>query len=82
MIKSKTRERPAAVKCVGWLLVACTVPLFLGGALRWQSNMIHSGLMFLSLGLVLAPDLFRRGWLLRLGLGVLICTGVTLALLT
>jgi hypothetical protein len=82
MITSETRERPAAAKYAGWLLVACTVPLLVGGALRWQSNMIHSGLIFLSLGLILAPDLFQRGWPLRLGIVVLVCAGVTLTFLT
>lgn len=82
MIRSEKRKRPAAAKYVGWLLVASTVPLFLGGALRWQSNMIHSGLLFLTLGLILAPDLFQRGWPLRLSIVVLACAGVTLAVLT
>ena len=82
MLRSETQARPVAVKYVGWFLVACTVPLLLGGAIRWQSNMIHSAWLFLSLGLILAPDLFHRGWPLRIAILVLISVGGALAFLT
>jgi hypothetical protein len=81
MITSGTQERPIAAKYVGWFLVACTAPLFLGGAILWQSNMVNSGLLFMSLGLILAPDLFYRGWPLRIGILLLIGVGGVLAFL-
>lgn len=80
MNTSRVRERPIALRYTGWALVVAATALLLGGALRQQSNMASSGLLFLALGLVFAPDLFQRGWPLRVGIVALICLGGVLAL--
>lgn len=79
---SKAHERSIAARYVGRLLIVVSAALFLGGAVRMQSNMISSGLLCLSLGLIFAPDLWQRGWPLRLGILALVCVGVGLAVVT
>ena len=75
-------KRPAAAKYVAWSLLAAATLLILGGAFRRQSNMLNTGLLFVSLGLVLAPDVLRNGWSMRLGIGALIVVGGVFAILT
>lgn len=68
-------NRPPAMRYMGWVLLFCTTLLLLGGAYRAQSNMITSGLLFLALGVLFAPDTLQKGWPIRLGLAVLAVIG-------
>lgn len=71
----------ARVSYVGWLLLILAPVLILGGAFRMQSNMITLGLLFLSLGLILArPNLRER--LAQLGLASLLLVGAVYTFLT
>ena len=69
-------KRPVAMKYMGWVLLVGAFPLIIGGAFRVQSNMINSGLLFLALGLIYAPDIITQSrWPLKVAVGVLVVIG-------
>lgn len=82
MKRSNALERSAASRYAGRLLILGAVALLLVGAVRRQSNMVNTGLMFLSLGLIFAPDVWRQAWPVRAGIILLVCAGVGLAIVT
>jgi hypothetical protein len=76
-------KRPVAMKYVGWVFLVGAFLLIPGGAYRVQSNMIHSGLLFLSLALIYAPNTIKQsGWPLKVAICMLAVTGVFYALKT
>lgn len=77
-----TRDRPLPMRVAGVALLIGAVPLILGGAYREQANMISSGLLFLSMGVVFAPGVVRMGWPVKLALGALAIIGLSYALMT
>jgi hypothetical protein len=76
-------KRPVAMKYVGWVFLVGAFLLIPGGAYRVQSNMIHSGLLFLALAVIYAPNTIKQsGWPLKVAIGMLAVTGVFYALIT
>ena len=52
-------ERPLVVQLVGVGMLVGSLLLLVGGARRTQSNMITSGLLFLSMGAIFSSNLLR-----------------------
>jgi hypothetical protein len=76
-------KRSVAMKYVGWVFLVGAFLLILGGAYRVQSNMIHSGLLFLSLSLIYAPNIIKRsGWPLKVAICMLAVTGAFYVFIT
>lgn len=80
--RQDARDRPLPMKVAGVAFLIGAAPLILGGAYREQANMISTGLLFLSMGLVFAPGVLRKGWPLKIALGALAIIGVSYALIT
>jgi hypothetical protein len=67
---------PVAMKYVGWVFLVGAFLLIPGGAYRVQSNMILSGLLFLALAVIYAPNTIKQsGWPLRAAICVLVVIG-------
>ena len=64
-------HRPPVTRVTGWALLCGATMLLLAGAHRTQSNMITSGLLFLALGVLFAPEVLQRGLALRLAVAAL-----------
>lgn len=75
-------ERPVPVKIVGLVFLVGAALLLVGGAFREQANMISSGLLFLSFGVVFARDLVRQSRVVMVAVCVLAVLGVFFTLTT
>ncbi len=75
-------SRPLPMKIAGWVLLIGAALLILGGAYRAQANMITSGLLFLAMGVVFAPDTLRMGWPIRIAICALVVVGAIYTFLT
>lgn len=75
-------SRPVAMQLVGIAMLIGSVLLLVGGALRAQSNMISSGLLFLSMGTIFSSDLLRRIIVFRIAILFLAVFGLYFALTT
>lgn len=68
-------SRPPAMRYLGWALIMCAALLILGGVYRAQSNMLTSGMLFICMGVIFAPDILQKGWPVRLSLAAIAVTG-------
>lgn len=75
-------ERPLPLKIVGLAFLVGAALLLLGGAFREQANMISSGLLFLSFGVLFAADIVRRSRIILISICALAVLGVLYALTT
>ena len=75
-------ERPLAVQLVGVGMLVGSLLLLVGGALRTQSNMITSGLLFLSMGAIFSSNLLRAFLFARIAVVALAVFGAYYALTT
>jgi len=78
----KSWERPLPLKIVGLAFLVGAALLLLGGAFREQANMISSGLLFLSLGVLFAADVVRKSRIMLVTICALAVLGVLYALTT
>lgn len=72
--------RPLPAKLAGLAMLIGAPALTLGGAYREQSNLITAGLMFLFLGMVLAPGVIRKSLVMRIAAIALALLGLFYAL--
>ena len=78
MIRKGTIAVPPRFKYLGIIMIVCSALLFVGGAVRDQSNMINSGLLFLCFGVLMSPQIADKGWILRAPVFLLAISGVVL----
>jgi hypothetical protein len=74
--------RPLPVRIVGLVLLFGAALLLIGGAYREQANMISTGLLFLSMGVVFAPGVIRKSRVLLVAVCALAILGLFFALTT
>ncbi|MCA9168602.1 MAG: hypothetical protein KDB23_13095 [Planctomycetales bacterium] len=75
-------ERPLVVQLVGVGMLVGSLLLLVGGARRTQSNMITSGLLFLSMGAIFSSNLLRAFLFARIAVVALALFGAYYALKT
>ncbi len=77
----ETQPFPRAVKLLGLVMILAAALLLAGGALRRQSNMVTSGLLFLAFGILFSQGLRSRGPALTVSVVALLVVGAVLTLL-